>query len=148
MSVTPDDATRLLHAQVPLLAHAEVTVRHVDADRVVAHAPLSVNGNHHGSAFGGSLSLLGIVTGWLLAYAGQATATPSRNIVVAESRSRYLRPLHGDIVAEARWDPDQATAYRATLAKGERAAVRLRVTVAGDGGTALEQDNRFVTVPE
>lgn len=137
----------MLRAQVPLLADAGLRVLIVEPDRVRAMLPLAANGNHHGSAFGGSLSLLGIVTGWLLAYAGQTAEPRTRNIVIADSRSRYQRPLHADLVAEARWQAEAATAYRDALARGERASVAVAVSIAGDDGVAMLQDNRFVAVP-
>ena len=142
-----EDATELLRAQVPLLAHADLRVLAVTPDRVRAMLPLAANGNHHGSAFGGSLSLLGIVTGWLLAYAGQTAEPRTRNIVIADSHSRYQRPLHADLIAEARWKAKAASAYRAQLAAGERASVGIAVQIAGDDGIAMRQDNRFVAVP-
>lgn len=142
-----DDATALLRAQVPILAHAGLRVLEVAPNKARAMLPLAANGNHHGSAFGGSLSLLGIVTGWLLAYAGQTAEPRTRDIVIAESRSRYQRPLHADLIAEANWAPAAASDYRAHLAAGERASVRIAVQVAGDEGIAMRQDNRFVVVP-
>lgn len=137
----------MLHGQVPLLAHAGLRVLEVAPDRVRAMLPLVANGNHHGSAFGGSLSLLGIVTGWLLAYAGQTAEPRTRNIVIADSRSRYQRPLHADLIAEAGWQAEAAAAYREALTRGERASVEVAITIAGDDGIAMRQDNRFVAVP-
>lgn len=142
-----DDATEMLRGQVPLLAHAGLRVLEVAPDRVRALLPLAANGNHHGSAFGGSLSLLGIVTGWLLAYAGQTAEPRTRNIVIADSHSRYQRPLHADLIAEASWQAETAAAYRDALARGERASVDVAITIAGDDGVAMRQDNRFVAVP-
>lgn len=136
----------MLRAQVPLLAHAGLQVLEVAPDRVRAMLPLTANGNHHGTAFGGSLSLLGIVTGWLLAYAGQTAEPRTRNIVIADSRSRYQRPLHADLVAEASWGAASAAAYRDALARGERASVEVAITIAGDDGVAMRQENRFVAV--
>lgn len=142
-----ENATEMLRGQVPLLAHAGLRVLEVAPNRVRAMLPLAANGNHHGSAFGGSLSLLGIVTGWLLAYAGQTAEPRTRNIVIADSRSRYERPLHADLIAEAGWQPENASAFRDALARGERASVDVTVTIAGDDGVAMRQDNRFVAVP-
>lgn len=142
-----EQATEMLGQQVPLLAQAGLTVLEVDPDRVRAMLPLAAHGNHHGSAFGGSLSLLGIVTGWLLAYAGQQQSPPTRDIVIAESHSRYQRPLRADLVAEAAWEDAAAAAYRAQLAAGERATVRVEVSIAAPEGIAMRQDNRFVAVP-
>jgi len=141
------DATQLLYQQVPLLRHTELQITEIARDAVQLWAPLAANGNHHGTAFGGSLSLLGIVAGWLLAYAGQDTAQPTRNIVIADSHTRYLAPLHGDLVLDAQWTPSDGDRYRQQLAKGLRAEVAIQSRAGAPDQAAICQDNRFVAVP-
>lgn len=142
-----EDATQLLYRQVPLLRHTDVRVTSLQQDEVRLHAPLAANGNHHGTAFGGSLSMLGIVAGWLLAYVGQDVAEPTPNIVIADSHTRYLRPLRGDLVVQAQWAADHGRRYRAQLAAGEKADVTIQCSAGDADVAAIRQDNRFVAIP-
>lgn len=141
------DATQLLYRQVPLLRHSALEITEIDRDAVQLWAPLAANGNHHGTAFGGSLSMLGIVAGWLLAYAGQDSPQPTRNIVIADSHTRYLSPLKEDLVIDAQWRPADGDRYRQQLAAGQRAEVAIQSRAGASDQAAICQDNRFVAVP-
>lgn len=142
----PNDATELLYRQVPLLRQTGLEITELARDAVQLRAPLSANGNHHGTAFGGSLSMLGIVAGWLLAYVGQDSAQRTANIVIADSHTRYLAPLRGDLVIDAQWKPADGERYRAQLAKGQRAEVAIQCRAGDPEQAAICQDNRFVAV--
>lgn len=140
-------ATQLLYRQVPLLRHTDVRVTALQRDTVQLSAPLASNGNHHGTAFGGSLSMLGIVAGWLLAYVGQDLPEPTPNIVIADSHTRYLRPLRGDLVLEAQWRTADGRRYRSQLAAGHKADITIQCRAVDADEAAICQDNRFVAIP-
>ncbi|WP_420428004.1 YiiD C-terminal domain-containing protein [Algiphilus sp.] len=140
-------ATQLLYRQVPLLRHTDVRVTALQRDAVQLSAPLAANGNHHGTAFGGSLSMLGIVAGWLLAYVGQDVDEPTTNIVIADSHTRYLRPLRGDLLIEAHWRADDGKRYRAQLAAGRKADITIQCRAGDADAAAIRQDSRFVAIP-
>lgn len=141
-----NDATELLYRQVPLLRHTGLEVTELGRDAVQLRAPLSANGNHHGTAFGGSLSMLGIVAGWLLAYVGQDATQRTANIVIADSHTRYLAPLRADLVIDAQWTPTDGARYRGQLAQGQRAEVVIQSRAGAPDQAAICQDNRFVAV--
>jgi len=146
--LSADAATRLLHDYVPLLGHIGLCVERIEPDAVTVAAPLAANANHHGSAFGGSLSLIGIVAGWLLAYAGQPGLVRTRNIVVADSRTDFLRPHRDRLVARAGWEPADALAYRTALNEGRRAQVDITIDLGTEDRPTMRQRNRYVAVPE
>lgn len=151
--MTPEQATRLLLELIPLLGHLQVCVTELADNAVALRAPLAPNANHHGTAFGGSLSMLGIVAGWLLAYSGQGLSPATRNIVVADTHTRYLRPLVQDLEIRAHWSTEVAGRYRDTLQRGRSAAVDIHVNVASkqtttEAESAVIQTNRYVAVPE
>ena len=57
-----------LHRQIPLSAAMRVTVRGATLESVILAAPLEPNLNHKSTAFGGSLSALGILAAWSLVH--------------------------------------------------------------------------------
>lgn len=58
------DLQAYLHRQIPLSAAMQVSVVSATLDSVVLSAPLAPNINHKYTAFGGSVSALGILAAW------------------------------------------------------------------------------------
>lgn len=108
-------------------------------------APLAANVNDKGCAFGGSLSGVMTLAGWgWLMLAAQDAGLPSE-VYVADSQVRYLAPLYGDLVAEARLRADQDwPAIVRTLAERRRASATLQCGVrAADGNVVATLEARF-----
>ena len=78
-----------------------VVVVEASPDRVRLRFPLGPNLNHHGTAFGGSLSAAGILAGWALLHTRLMAEGIEASTVVADSRTRYLSPVAGDFEALA-----------------------------------------------
>ena len=57
---------RYLHEQIPLSSAMQVSVESATSESVVLAAPLAPNTNHKLTAFGGSVSALGILAAWSL----------------------------------------------------------------------------------
>jgi Putative thioesterase (yiiD_Cterm) len=66
-----------------LAKHIGVVVESADDDAVVLRAPLGANANHQGTAFGGSLYALSVLTGWAWL-------------------TRFLIPVEGELRARGR----------------------------------------------
>jgi thioesterase domain-containing protein len=67
-------------------------------------APLSANLNHKSTAFGGSLSVIAITSGWSLLF---MRLQDSRNeIVIQESHMTYLKAVKGDFSAISTYDDE------------------------------------------
>ena len=64
--------------------------------RVVLRAPLAPNANHKGTAFGGSLFCVAVLTGWAWATRYIAARGLNADAVIQESTIRYLKPVHGE----------------------------------------------------
>ncbi len=124
--------------------------------RIVAHgdgvlrlaAPLAVNVNDKGCAFGGSLVSMMTIAAWGLVTLEVGTAGIAADVYVADSRVRYLKPVFEELLVEARFDE---TAERATLAdtlrKQGRASLRLQAkTLLSDGGVAALLVARYVAI--
>lgn len=105
--MTADELTAFLRHSIPLLGAVDVQVRVCTPQRVVLAAPLAPNRNHHQTAFGGSLALLSILSGWSLLHVGLADAgIADASLVVQRSECRFDRPVTGELLAEAqRPDP-------------------------------------------
>lgn len=95
-------------AKVPLAPAMGVQVIEATAARIRLRFPLGPNLNHHGTAFGGSLSAAGILAGWSLLHVGLAAEQIKAATVVAESTTRYLAPIAAEFEALAEAPQRQA----------------------------------------
>lgn len=101
--MSPEQYTDYLHRSIPLTAAMAVQVLRLDAECVEIRAPLPPNRNHHGTAFGGSLSTLAILSGWTLVQRGLDTARIAAKLMVQRSESDFLAPAEAEFVAESRF---------------------------------------------
>ena len=84
-----------------LARHIGVVVESADDAAVVLLAPLAPNANHQGTAFGGSLYSLSVLTGWAWLTRYLAARDLAADAVIQESSTRFLIPVEGELRARA-----------------------------------------------
>lgn len=105
-----------------------VIVESANESGLILRAPLAPNANHKGTAFGGSLYSLAVLTGWAWLTRFLATRKLDAEAVIQESRMRFLKPVHGEmrsclqIPAEAEVDR-----FQKMLERADRGRIRLQV---------------------
>jgi thioesterase domain-containing protein len=135
------------HAQIPITRAMGVAVERFDAEALVLTAPLAVNHNHLGTAFGGSLSAIATLAGygvlWML------LDDRSCHIVVKNSTIHYHRPVRGEIRAIGKC-PDAAafSIFRNRFKKKGKARIRLHVLIEENGEACVEFEGVFVALRE
>lgn len=83
-----------LHEQIPASKALGIRVKTSSRDQVELIAPLKSNLNHKKTAFGGSISVIAILSGWSLVF---LHLQGSKNeIVIQESTISYLKPVTND----------------------------------------------------
>ncbi len=122
-----------------------IGVAEASGQRVVLTAPLEVNHNHLGTAFGGSLAAVATLAG----YAALWTALGDRSVHVVVRRSKldYRRPVRGQIRAVCELPeggPDEG--FRAALAARGKARLTLEVAIVEDGGSCVVFTGDFVAL--
>jgi thioesterase domain-containing protein len=90
-----------LAGEFPLAKHIGVVVDSADDSVVILHAPLAPNANHKGTAFGGSLYSLAVLTGWAWVTRYLAARGVNADAVIQESNTRFLAPVQGELRATA-----------------------------------------------
>lgn len=122
---------RYLHDHIPITAHLGVEVISFESGTIRLKAPLAANINHRDTAFGGSLSALGILAGWAAIHFSLQRAGLASRIVIQRSNTAFLAPGDEDFVATASL-PDNASWERfcAMLQKRGRARLTLACEVA------------------
>ena len=105
-----------------------IIVEAANDSRVILRAPLAPNANHKGTAFGGSLYSLAVLTGWAWLTRFLATRKLDAQAVIQESSMRFLKPVHGEMRAcleiPAAADIDK---FQKMLVRADRGRIRLQV---------------------
>lgn len=139
LDASAEALTQFLRQSIPVLSVVEVRALVASPQRVVLSAPLRVNHNHHQTAFGGSLALVGIVSGWALLHVALKAEGLDARLVVQKSEIDYLQPVIEDLVAETRRPDDTWPAFIERLRSRGRARIELvtRIGAAGADGVQL-----------
>ncbi|MGA2779431.1 MAG: YiiD C-terminal domain-containing protein [Steroidobacteraceae bacterium] len=135
----PDYLRERISREFAIAAHIGITVESADDSGIVLRAPLIPNANDKGTAFGGSLFALAVLTGWTWLARYLAQHALEADAVIQESNIRYLTPVNGDFRATltAPTSPEIAQ-FRKVLRRAARARIRLLVDLT-DGPTLAAQ---------
>lgn len=126
-----DEITAYVHAQIPITASLGARVEAYDGDLVRLSAPLAPNLNHQATAFGGSLSAIAILSGWVLVHLRLRDHGIAARVIIQRSSFEFVAPVDGDFSATAMLPPAQAWhRFLATLARHHRARVSVSSSVA------------------
>jgi thioesterase domain-containing protein len=143
--MTLDEITAFVHARIPSTRHLGARAEHYDGASLRLAAPLVTNVNHRGTAFGGSLSALAILSGWLLLHLKLREGELSTRLVIQRSALDYLAPVDGDFTATATLpSPGVWERFLRTLARHRSARVRVPSTLACATGVGGRHEGTFV----
>ena len=135
----------LLHDKIPITRAMGVQVEDYDGGRLVLSAPLAANVNHLGTAFGGSLNALAVLSGYGLLWLELDNA--DCHIVIRDSSISYERPVRGELRAVCVL-PEAAAlaAFKQTFQQRGKARITLAATIESDGITAVRFQGTFVAM--
>jgi thioesterase domain-containing protein len=131
--------------EIQLAKHIGIVVESANAAGVVLRAPLQPNGNHKGTAFGGSLYSVAVLSGWAWLTRFLTVEGIEADAVIQESSMRFLAPVHGELRAHL-VPPNAAQVEKFTrmLRRAGRGRIELRSRMHFDGVLAAEFDGVFV----
>ena len=129
----PDYLQNRIVGEFVLARHIGIIVESADDSAVVLRAPLAPNANYKGTAFGGSLYSVAVLTGWAWVTRYLAARDLPADAVIQESNVRFLAPVHGELRASAAAPTDaQIDKFRKMLQRAGRGRIRLRVEIIYD----------------
>lgn len=142
---TARQVEELFYRKIPITRALGVRVEEYDGRRLVLTAPLQENVNHLGTAFGGSLNALAVLSGYGLLWL-ELHETES-HIVIRESSIHYDRPVRGDIRAVCvRPGEEVLEAFRHQFQQKGKARIVLDATIEEGGVTAVRFRGTFVAM--
>jgi thioesterase domain-containing protein len=94
-----DELQKKLHNEIPLTKMMDIKIQTYNEKELITTAPLSININDKGTAFGGSLSTMTIISAWSLCWLiSKELGFDSKNIVVIKNENSYRKPVTKDIL--------------------------------------------------
>ena len=141
--MTALDAQEYFHQQIPITRAMGLRVVAHDENGFIVEAPVTLNSNHLGTGFGGSINAIATLAAYGLVWF--ELREKGLHVVVAESSIRFLRPVGETIRAICRRPArDEWMAFQARLAETGKARITLRVTVTEADRPAAEFEGTFV----
>ena len=135
----------LFYSKIPVTRALGVRVEEYDGQRLVLTAPLRENVNHLGTAFGGSLNALAVLSGYGLLWL--ELRDTECHLVIRDSSIHYDRPVRGDLRAVcARPDEKALEAFKHQFQQKGRARIVLSATLEDGGVTAVRFRGTFVAM--
>ncbi len=138
-----------LREEIPLSGAMGTRVVEATNEGVVLSAPLEPNMNHRATAFGGSVSALALLAGWMLVDLRLGEADHHAHTVVQSSDVRFLLPARETFEAHATVPDDDAwLRFVRTLERKRRARLRLQVEVRCGAALVATVDAAYVSLTD
>jgi thioesterase domain-containing protein len=99
--MTETELQAYLHEKIPITRAMGFAVAASTPERISIAVPISLNGNHQGTAFGGSISAALTTVAWACVHIAARELDRDAVVVVRDGTTHYDRPLTEDFVAEA-----------------------------------------------
>ena len=139
--MTPSALTALLHQEIPLAQALGLAVETAEKDWLRVSGPFDANRNLHGTVFAGSIYCFATLAGWSLVHRTCVLQQLPASVVLRHADIRYLRPLEGSPVADARLpEPAEVEQFLHTL----RSKGRSRLMITAELKTGDQLAARFV----
>jgi len=121
---------RRIVSEFALARHIGIVVESADDFGVVLYAPLAPNANYKGTAFGGSLFSVAVLTGWAWVTRYLAATDLPADAVIQGSTMRYLAPVEGTLRASlVAPSTAQIDKFRKMLQRAGRGRISLTVQI-------------------
>jgi thioesterase domain-containing protein len=125
--------------EIRLAKHIGVVVEAVSDAGVTLRAPLSPNSNHKGTAFGGSLYSVAVLSGWAWLTRYLVLSGLKADAVIQESNMKFVKPVHGEFKASLAAPPDdEIERFLRMLKRAGRGRITLSSTM-HDGEALVAQ---------
>lgn len=143
--MNPIELEEFLFDQIPLARALQVSVTTCTIDSAELRAPLEPNRNHLGTAFGGSLGAILILSGYTWLYNVVSMRGFNCHILLKKSDVEYFHPVETEIVALTRApDTSEIEKFMDAFKRKGTARIVVKSAIAGDKGPACIFEGEFV----
>jgi thioesterase domain-containing protein len=129
-----------LHNEIPLTKFMDLKIIKYDEKELITTAPLDKNINDKGTAFGGSLATLTIISGWSICWLiSQELNIDSKNIVVIKNEHSYRKPVTKELICHT-YKPtkDEIENLKNKLLLKKSASIKINSQIIEDGEICVD----------
>ena len=141
-----EELQKKLHNQIPLTTLMNINIKEYNEKELITTAPLNININDKGTAFGGSLSTMTIISSWSLCWLiSKELGFNSKNIVVIKNENSYKKPVTKDIVCYTQKPSQQEIAtLKEKLQTKKSASIKINSIIIENNETCVEFQGYYV----
>ena len=141
-----NELQKKLHNEIPLTKIMNIQIQTYDEKELITTAPLDININDKGTAFGGSLSTMTIISSWSLCWLiSKELGFDSKNIVVIKNENSYKKPVTKDIVCYTQKPSQQEIAtLKEKLQTKKSASIKINSIIIENNETCVEFQGYYV----
>lgn len=146
--ITKTDLEKFIRENVPLTEFMNLTVEELNELSVKVSIPFKPNGNHYGTAFGGSISTLGIVTGWALLHSKVTANNIGCRLAIGQSSTKFIQPAVSDIYAECYLANDEYFKnFAGEISSSGKAHIKLTCEIKSEGKIIAKHEGLYYGLP-
>ncbi|AGR77743.1 thioesterase/acetyltransferase, putative [Aliarcobacter butzleri 7h1h] len=135
-----------LHNEIPLTKFMDLKITKYDEKELITIAPLNKNINDKGTAFGGSLATLTIISGWSICWLiSKELEINSENIVVIKNEHSYRKPVTKELICHTkRPTKDEIENLKNKLLLKKSASIKISSQIIEDGEICVDFTGYYV----
>ena len=135
-----------LHTEIPLTKFMDLKITKYDEKELITIAPLNKNINDKGTAFGGSLATLTIISGWSICWLiSKELEINSENIVVIKNEHSYRKPVKKELICHTkRPTKDEIENLKNKLLLKKSASIKISSQIIEDGEVCVDFTGYYV----
>lgn len=135
-----------LHNEIPLTKFMDLQITKYDEKELITVAPLNKNINDKGTAFGGSLATLTIISGWSICWLiSKELEINSENIVVIKNEHSYRKPVTKELICHTkRPTKDEIEKLKNKLLLKKSASIKISSQIIEDDEVCVDFTGYYV----
>ena len=135
-----------LYNDIPLTKIMEIKIQNYTNQELITTASLGININDKGTAFGGSLSTITIISGWSLCWLiSKELGFDSNNIVIIKNETSFRRPVTKDIVCiTIKPSKEEIEIVKQKLQIKKSASLKIQSQIIEDGEICVDFEGYYV----
>ena len=129
-----------LHNEIPLTKMMGIKVQEYNEKELITTAPLNININDKGTAFGGSLATMTIISAWSLCWMiTEELGLQSNNIVVIKNEHSYKKPVTKDLICvTTKPSVEEIEILKNKLLTKKSASIKIKSQIIEDGEICVD----------
>ena len=141
-----EELQKKLHNEIPLTKLMNINIKEYNEKELITTAPLNININDKGTAFGGSLSTMTIISSWSLCWLiSKELGFDSNNIVIIKNETSFRKPVTKDIICYTKKPSlNEIEILKQKLETKKSASIKINSIIIENNETCVEFQGYYV----